>query len=379
MKQLAIRLALVSCRFSNGARSVHLIRKILREMPDILGSLLSVGVTLESLEKRAVVMADPIIVNGCVARKGVLLVSFTETCGLLYGTVDRTRLAQLFHLVLEPSSSGYADEALLCWHDYPEAVLVQASEEADRKLLRELSTSLHPVSYGAGDWIDPSRFLPVDVSGDSRFDALCVANYEVFKRVHAFLRAVSYVARERPGYRAVLVLASLGKTETSSRRVAALIRWYRLEEVVQILEDIGREQLRNLYSSATVLVFPSFKEGSSRVIYEAMCCGTPVLVLAENIGVNKDHIRPETGMSAFDARLGAGLLEFSEKPKITYVRQWITERIGPENTTNRLLSDLNGLFPHEDWKQGELSKKANIPEATLSEPTRTKPLSYWIG
>jgi glycosyltransferase involved in cell wall biosynthesis len=376
----AVRSAMIASRYSDGSACRDILRQDINEVKRSVIGLLPVPRPVSDFERRTVILADPDIRNGQVVRKGVLLVSFSETCGLLFASVDRSKLARLFHLVLEPSSSGYADPDILGWLSYPEPVIVQSSELRDRELLTYISSNLVPVDYGAGDWIQPPEITEV-ADGSKRFDSLCVANYGWWKRAHVFVRAVAQANKINRGHRAALVLARLGKTADSEKRLRRIIKAYGAESLITMFEGLNRDELSQVYARSRVFVFPSLKEGSSRVIYEAMCHDVPVMMLDSNVGVNKKHINGETGWLVRESRLGRELAKAAatRAPHLR-PRDWFLRNLGPKSTTNRLRNDLNRLFPHEDWGNAPLRVKANTPEARLLEAHgEYVPLSSWLA
>lgn len=334
---------------------------------------------LANFESRCLVLAEPVIENGRVCRRGVLLVKFTETAAALYATFGPAPICQKFHVVLEPSWSGYADPAILCWLNAPDPVIVQASERADRELLEALGTNLVPVEFGSGDWIEPERFAPVTDEPEKEYNAISVANVGAWKRNHAFVAAVADARRKRPGYRAALVLAGLGKSPQRVKRLRDLITFYGVEGYLDVLEGLRHGDLRILFSHADVLVFTSWKEGSSRVIFEAMCANCPVLVLRRNVGVNKNYINTQTGKLISDRELGEAMAEFDRRTQRQSPRAWFLQNLGPENTTRKLVEELQSLFPTDGWAQGDLAIKGNIPEARYLRDTGwCAPLSAWL-
>ena len=363
MRAKSVGLMLAASRYTNGLRFSKLLRSniglIIEQSPRLCGR----PVDLSTLEGRCVVLSLPRYTEGVVSRKGVLLVSFTETAGKLFVSTDPALLCRLFHIVLEPSWSGYADPSILCWCGVDAPVIVQSTDASDRLLLRNLSQNLVPVPYGAGDWIDPDRFHLPD-STTKLYDSICVANFGWWKRVHAFAKAVGQARQTIPSYRAALVLAAFARTESREREIQDLLSHYSIEDAVDLYLSIGPEQLRALYAQSRVLVFPSWKEGSSRVLFEAMSADTPVVVLARNSGVNKDYINRDTGSVVSDESLPGELIAISRGLRHYAPRRWFLRNLGPVNTTEKLASDLASLFPHESWTPEDLWVKANVPEAT---------------
>jgi glycosyltransferase involved in cell wall biosynthesis len=375
---VAVTCILMACRFSDGRRFQQAVRSHLHLVVEHSASLVASARRLETLDRRCLVLAEPRVSGTRILRKGVLLVSFTETSSALFSSVDASELAKRFHLVLEPSWAGYADPAILCWLNVTDPVLVQSPEENDRKLLETLQSNLVAVEYGAGDWIDPARFEPGSVR-QRKYDAICVANFGWWKRVHVFLRAVAVASSQMREFKALLVLASYGRTRRNANDVEKLVRFFGIEQNVTLMVGVPHSELASLYAASKVCVFPSLKEGSSRVIYEAMCCNTPVLVLDSNIGVNKNYINAETGMLVSEPNLGRALVRFARQEVRTAPRAWFVAHLGPDNTTRKLEADLHNLFPGENWSQGGLHAKANAPEAQFIDQNWNPKLSEWMN
>lgn len=376
----AVSMLLAASRLTDGTRFTALLARNRRLISSVAPTLLPERVALAGFDRRCVVLADPRIEGQRVLRKGVLLVSFTETSGRLYASADVEKLAKLFHIVLEPSWAGYADPSILCWTSYPEPVLVQSSEQRDRAFLVGFGSNLVPVTYGAGDWIQAPQMGLATTGAGRVYDALCVANFGWWKRVHAFVEAVKVATVRHPSYRAALVLAQLAKTPKSAARIEALIGHHGMSDVIDVFEDLKSDALATLYQTSGVLVFPSWKEGSSRVLYEAMGHNLPVIVLSSNVGVNKDYINEETGLLVDDSTLGVALAQIKSDGWVRSPRNWFLGHLGPENTTKKLVEDLRRVFPEEGWTEADVLVKANIPEARIRHPTvDARTLSQWLN
>ena len=72
-----------------------------------------------------------------------------------------------------------------------------------------------------------------------------------------------------------LHLVMAGKPWTAAMR--RFVAEHKLTEVAFELTDVADEDLRALYSNATMLLFPSFEEGFGWPIIEAQACGCPVI------------------------------------------------------------------------------------------------------
>jgi len=375
---VAVKCLLTANRFSNGRRFRTLIHAHLDLIRKYSPELVGPARLIEQIEQRCLILAEPQIDRARVIRKGVLLVKFTETSGALFASVDPRVLTELFHVVLEPSSAGYADPAILCWLNVKDPVLVQTPEHYDRVFLESLGSNLVAVPYGSGDWIDPSRFSPPS-KVEKKYDAICVANFGWWKRVHVFLRGVAIASSQVAGYQALLVLASYGRTRWNQNDVERLLSFFGIRNNVKVMVSVPQHELSLLYSKSKVCVMPSLKEGSSRVIFEAMSSDIPVFVLAANVGVKKEYIHSETGVLVREQDLARELVRIARNEIHFSPRAWFVSHLGPLNTTRKLEADLDIHFPGEGWAQNGLHLKTNAPEAVFLDKNWNPRLSKWIN
>lgn len=369
----AVRQLLTAVRLTDGKRFSTLLRSHSKQ---ILFECCVKGVErtrhIAQYDRRCLVLALPLYgADGVLRRKGVVLISFTETAMAVLQCLEIRALVSLFHVVLEPSWAGYADPAILGWSEFDEPVIVQATEERDRVLLDLLGSSFKAVPYGAGDWIDAETFVEPSPL-EKRYGAICVANFRLGKRAHVFLRAVAECVRHRPKFRAALVLANLGKGVSGAKRISDLIDSLAIQQCVDVYVGIGQKELITLYCESKVCVLPSLKEGSNRAIFEAMCCNVPVIVLDRNIGVNKNYVNEHTGQLVSESELPVAILN-AEKLS-DEARTWFQRNLGPINTRRKLAADLNRCFPGENWTEHDLALKVNRPEAQYAENVEPFPL-----
>ena len=116
------------------------------------------------------------------------------------------------------------------------------------------------------------EYFPV-TKRDEVFRVLCVAQLAVRKGIGYLLEAVSSAAL--PGSELVLRGALLPETKPILARYAG---HYRLHP------PLPRQQMRDLYSQASVLVLPSVEDGFGLVIGQAMACGVPVIATTNTGG-----------------------------------------------------------------------------------------------
>lgn len=73
-------------------------------------------------------------------------------------------------------------------------------------------------------------------------------------------------------------LRMMGDNDIEGGTIQQAIRNYGLESNIEVLPRQSRESVRQALQTATLLVLPSYKEGTPRVVKEAMSCACPVIV-----------------------------------------------------------------------------------------------------
>jgi glycosyltransferase involved in cell wall biosynthesis len=100
--------------------------------------------------------------------------------------------------------------------------------------------------------------------------ALVPGRLNRFKGVGLAIRALA----SAPDWR--LVIAGAGE---DAARLRALARALGVEDRVELIGHVSREELWRRYSEASAVVLPSLKEGASLVCVEALALGVPVIAL----------------------------------------------------------------------------------------------------
>jgi lipopolysaccharide heptosyltransferase II len=107
---------------------------------------------------------------------------------------------------------------------------------------------------------------------------LYVGNFKLHKNVERLIEAFSIVAQEIKDVQLVLA----GDRATGAKRLQPLIYKLSLNERIIFTGTIAHEtELKLLYASAQVFIFPSLYEGFGLPPVEAMACGVPVIASHE--------------------------------------------------------------------------------------------------
>jgi len=314
-------------------------------------------------KRRAIILQPPEFDSG-VIKKGVLLITFTETFHFFHRHIDIARLQRYFRIVLEPSWSGYCLPEILLWAKQTQPIVVEASEVRDRVFLKALDTCLVPISVGASDWVDHRIFRPLNVPKD--YDVIYIANLSPIKRVHVYLRTLkTMLSRGKPA-RAALVLSSWGGTD---RTLEQLLDFYGLRGRIDVFMNLKQPKLNEILNRSKVSILLSKKEGSNRTLFESMFADVPVLLLRNNVGVNKDYINQHTGALVSEKDLPDAIERVGNMTPSLSPRSWAIDNIAPEITTQKLRTLLEAQYSAAEASSAPLWAKVNSPEATYMDPT----------
>ena len=365
-KKLALKYALVAHRTSCDMLSFKTVDSCLKDCKSEkwLHDLVSEPPTMQEVTSRFLVVRWPSYDRDNELSKGILIITFTRTFSFFLKNVDIARLQIYFHIVLEPSSSGYFDPDILLWNKKAEfPVFIQSSEITDMASIDSLCGCLVPISIGASDWVDYRIFSPLDE--DRVFDSVYVSSTLRLKRSHRYLKAIHNIKKQgMHDYKGALICAKWGDNVDE---IKSLFKHYNIESNCELLFGLNKTELRKILCQTKLNMLLSKKEGSNRSLFEAMFCDTPVLALADNVGVNKSYINEFTGILAWDYNLENVLLSMRNKWVHYRPRDWAMNNISPEVTMEKLCRVIahtaNDKKIVEDLKQNKnIFYKVNRPE-----------------
>jgi len=352
-------LLMKSSRVGYNTASIRLFKKYSYLRKDILLPQVSSGVSVNEAAGRTIVIRWPEYDGGLVVSKGILIITFTHVFSFFLREIDIARLSTHFHVVLEPSWSGYFDPDILCWAcTTNEPVFVQATELLDFTSINSLTSNLVALSCGASNWVDYKTYH--ESPSEKIYDSVYVANTNHIKRVTRYMEAIRNIRDQKdPNYRGCLVCAEWGGNVDAVR---ALPRYFGIEKNLELMFSLKKQELNEVINSSKVNILLSYKEGSNRSLFESMFSGTPVICLSENIGVNKSYINECTGLLIPDELLEDGLLHMKYHWNRYRARQWALDNISPESTTDRLVSVIDAWTGKA--ASGDTFVKTNNPEVS---------------
>ena len=254
-------------------------------------------------------------------------------------------------------------------------VFIETSEIKDRASLL-LFDKLIPVSIGASDWVDYNFFNKGETP--KVYDSVYVANTTQVKRVHRYLEAINAITKMGVKYKGALVCGNWGGRK---EEVISIHKHYKLSGRCDLFFELNPVELRTVLWKSKVDILLSYKEGSNRSLFEALFCNIPVMVLEENIGVNKSYINEFTGKVINDDLLEIGLLKMCDGWRKYRPRNWAIKNITPEITTKKLCSIIRNQTGENpvDSKNDKTLIKVNRPEIEYMNYTEFNKCSFNAG
>lgn len=374
IKSKARALCCASIRYGLTSKSTIHLKKILLKFPYAKENSTK-GVLHGEAAGRTIVIKWPLFEgNDCLA-KGVLIITFTRTFSYFLRNIDLEALEKYFHIVLEPSWSGYADPDILAFMGRVKKIIVQSSEVQDRALLNCFPDTFVAASFGASDWVDTKIFFPS--SQKKKYDSIYIANTNPIKRVKRYLDAIKNIVDSGNNhYVGCLVCASWGGAK---ELIAAMVNRYNLGSNVVLKFDLSTESVIENLNQSKINILLSYKEGSNRSLFESMFCGTPVICIYENVGVNKAYINEYTGLLVLDANLEMALLWASKNYFSFDARKWAVDNIAPVKTTEKLYKLIASRLENNANPvliENKILIKTNNPEVSYFDFPKIKVKDY---
>lgn len=291
-------------------------------------------------------------------RKGLVFIKFTETFDslLLDPTIVR-RLLRDYHLVLEPSWSGYALPEILAWSAFGNTkIFIECADKDDFRLISELKGNLVPLRIGSGDWVDygatSAEFYQSPEA--KKYDLTLVANFNPIKRIHIFFRILNKVTAHKP-IKAALVCANFGSQRLAVEKSLRLYHHLDIDYFV----DLNTVRLNEVLLDSKYVSLLTLKEGSNRSLFEAMALNCPIILLAGNVGVNRDNVNSATGHIFTEKQFVRFFIDNPESKQ--YPRHWGVEHISHGASMEKVLQAVYG----SDYRTlyGQFCRnKVNSPE-----------------
>jgi glycosyltransferase involved in cell wall biosynthesis len=289
--------------------------------------------------------------------KGVINLLYLHVHMLFLKLFDIERVAERYHVVLEPSWSGYCNPDVLCYSRYPFPVFVQAYEPRDYAFVRDVGGNLVPAPVSNNWWVDHRTFRPVPGVGKD-VDLIMVASWADWKRHDRFFAALARLRLLGLAAKTVLIGYPMGRTKEDILHLAA---YHGVLDQIELYEHLTPEQVAHFMARASVNVIWSRKEGVNRTILEGLFSDTPgIMREGFNYGYKYDYINEKTGCFSSEAALPETLARMLKQPGAYAPRAWVMEHMTCQKATEILSGAIReaSLALGQAWTR-DLAQKVN--------------------
>jgi glycosyltransferase involved in cell wall biosynthesis len=289
--------------------------------------------------------------------KGVIILEYNYILPAFARLFDLDKVARRYHLVLEPSWSGYCTPEVLTYSQYAFPVFVQAYEPRDAAFIQNLRANLIPVPTSTNWWVDHRLFRPLpDVAKE--FDLIMIAAWGAYKRHHCFFHALRDLRVRGHRLRALLLGYPIGM---SLKEILDQARFYGVEDQLEVHELVPYKQVNDFLNRAKINIMWSRKEGVNRAIIEGMFAGVPCLVREGfNYGYKYSYINEQTGCFSTERQLPDTILTMLENHARFNPRDWVMENMSCQRATAILSAKIKEVATKagEPWTE-DLTPKVN--------------------
>lgn len=159
--------------------------------------------------------------------------------------------------------------------------------------------------------------------------------------------------------------------------IRQLIDLMGLRSSVDYFTELTQLELNKIIEQSKINMLLSYREGSNRVLFEAIFSNTPSVILDKNIGIRKECFTEESGLVARESFLVQDICELLERVDDMSPRAWALKNISPEMSVNKLVCLIERTEYSGIKFKNPIYYKVNSPEATYmySYPDISKELS----
>jgi hypothetical protein len=291
--------------------------------------------------------------------KGVVVVDYSFALSIFVKFFDICQIAAKYHIVLEPSWSGYCDLDILCYTQYDFPVFVQASEPRDAAFIQATRSNLISVPTSANWWVDHRILKPLP-SMKKDVDIIMIASWAQFKRHARFFAALVKLRSKGEQPRVVLIGYPIDRTRDD---IFILAKYFGVHRQIEMYEWLTPEEVNHHLNRAKVNIVWSRKEGVNRTIIEGMFAGVPcILREGFNYGYPYPYLNPQTGCFASEQRLPEQLLWMLQNYHRFSPRDWVMAHMTCQHATNIIGVAIKriALANGENWTQDLVTKVCHL-------------------
>jgi glycosyltransferase involved in cell wall biosynthesis len=300
--------------------------------------------------------------------RGVIIADYSYVFPILANNYDIRAIAARYHIVLEPSWSGFCTPELMCIDAMGVHAFVQASEPRDADLLRQLSHNLTPVPISSNWWIDHRVFYP-SREPTKDIDIIMVAAWASFKRHWAVFSAL----RKLKSQGRILRLALVGyPSDLTINDLLSYARAMGVQDQVDVYENIPPERVAAMFRRSRVHLLWSRKEGVNKAVIEAMLAGVPTVVRnGFNYGYEYPFINSQTGSFSTEKELPRTLIRLLQDCEGMSPRDWVMDHMTCQHATEILEEAIRAyaITRGEAWTHGLVVKTKSLDRQMYWDPS----------
>ena len=199
------------------------------------------------------------------------------------------------------------------------AILVCNTDTEDKIKTNEKKLFFYPVNgISSKELISPPDTL---VEKSSVFKIIYAGRLDAIKGINLGIEAFHVFSRKFP--KSSFKIVGVGPERD---RLASLVESLNIQDKVEFIPWVEREELLEQLRLSDVLLFPSFRDGGGQVVIEAMGCGKPVIGL--NVGGPGFHIQKEWGLKIEPKNPGYTIQEMAKALEILYLDGDLRKNMG---------------------------------------------------
>jgi hypothetical protein len=209
--------------------------------------------------------------------RGVLLLKYSEVINAFSLLFDNQAVQARYHLVFEPSTTGFMQPAT--WLARPDRSVIGVQTVELSSVDHYARLGFLPLNVSDGDWVDEQEFRPLD-GVRKCYDFVMIANFIPLKR-HAFV--FDAIRRHWQGHLRFALVASswVGGAVAGAE---ALLREHGLTDAAKMYFDVSQAEVNRILNASRCHVLASEREGANRACLEALFAGIPALLPKGHVG-----------------------------------------------------------------------------------------------
>jgi glycosyltransferase involved in cell wall biosynthesis len=291
--------------------------------------------------------------------KGVIILDYSYVFPIFMKCYDVEKIADKYHIVFEPSWTGFYNLEILSYARLKTPVFVEVSEPRDAVFIDSLKTNLISVPVAANWWID-HRIVKPDKSIAKERDIIMVASWARFKRHWSFFECLLKMRHQGVKMKVTLVGYPMDYTMRELQDMASRAG---VVDQIEFFEKLTPEEVNKHLNRSKVFVLWSRREGFNRAIVEALLADIPVILRSgHNYGYEYPYINEKTGAYANEQNFEEIVRKVLSRIDDYSPRQWVMEHMTCQHAASILQDKIRRTAENcgENWTDGIVVKATEL-------------------